>query len=72
MRYRNKSLIFSTHQCISGRNPPSKLVHRNPDSERSLLVLLWASPAARAPGVFFVSSDIIFLPISYGALLFPT
>ena len=39
---------------INGRSPPSKLVHRNPDSECSLLVLLWAPPslALRAPGVF--------------------
>ena len=41
---------------INGRSPPSKLVHRNPDSECSLLVLLWAPPpppASGAPGVFF-------------------
>ena len=52
MRYRNKSLIFSMHQCINGRNPPSKLV-RNPDSERSLLVLLWAPPCSARPRCFF-------------------
>ena len=53
MRYRNKSLIFSTHQCINGRNPPSRPVHRYPDSERSLLVLLWAPPCSARPRCFF-------------------
>jgi hypothetical protein len=38
---------------INGRSPPSKLVHRNPDSECSLLVLSWAPPLRRAPPVFF-------------------